>query len=426
MSSSQFASFEDDDFQERKSPVAKLLTLASIVGLVVLGSTFAANINLGGSQSIEFGQGVVQTTACSGNTQLGVLPQAKFVNSAGTGAWYFKSITVSNIPAGCEGSDFLISAYGSSSATPLALFDTTGTNVVVYHSSSGFLVGGGMSGYTVSSGSDSFTVTFTTPVAAADTVYKLTMQTGLHTVGVSEQCASNGQRSSGGACRVGDIGTGGGTIFYVSATAFTASGSACNTNCHYLEFAPKGWAPIADYPSDISNNGQIMGTRTNSNIDPILVWSEGAFAGQSAGSIAVGTAIGTGYSNTQQIKNNTLPNAHPERFGFTAVLAYSGAGGSSTTGQWFMPSADELNEVCKFIRGDTSGLGDSNVQCLRSVGTVNPIYGFGTTNEFYLSSTYDAANPGQAVGYHFEFFQNPLRGQYYATYGNSIRPVRVF
>lgn len=142
MTSRQFATFEDDDYQEPKSPLAKLLSLAAMVGLVLLGTTFAANINLGGSQSIEFGQGVVQTTACSGNTQLGVLPQAKFVNSAGTGAWYFKSITVSNIPVGCQGSDFQISAYGSSSATPLALFDTSGTNVVVYDSSNGFVIGG--------------------------------------------------------------------------------------------------------------------------------------------------------------------------------------------------------------------------------------------------------------------------------------------
>ncbi len=425
MTSRQIATFEDDDYQEPKSPLAKLLSLAAMVGLVLLGTTFAANINLGGSQSIEFGQGVVQTTACSGSTQLGVLPQAKFVNSAGTGAWYFKSITVSNIPVGCQGSDFQISAYGSSSATPLALFDTSGTNVVVYDSSNGFVVGGGMSGYTVSSGSDSFTVTFTNPVATADSVYKITMQSGIHTVGVSEQCASNGQRTSGGACRVGDIGTGGGTIFYVSATAFTVSGAPCNTNCHYLEFAPKGWAPIANYPNNITYNGQST-ARTNSDIDPIFVWSDGAFASQSAGSIAVGTAIGTGRSNTQQIKNNTTLGVHDERFGFTAVLAYAGASGTSTTGQWFIPSADELNELCKFVRGDTSGLGDSNVQCSRAVGTVNATYGFGTTNEFYLTSTYDAANPGQTIGYHFEFFQDPLKRQYYSSYGNSFRPIRVF
>ena len=424
----QLDHYEDYDqvFQTRKSPIAKLASFASIAILVVLGSTFAANINLGGSQSIEFGQGVVTTTACSGNTQLGVLPQAKFVNSSGTGTWYFKSITVTNIPLGCQGSDFIISAYGETNATPLALFDTTGTNVVVYDSASGFQVGGGMSGYTVSSGSDSFTVTFTNPVATTDTVYRITMQSGIHTVGVSEQCASNGQRLSGGACRVGDIGTGGGTIFYVSSTPFSATGAACHPNCRFLEFAPKGWASITDWPNNISYNGQITGSRTNANNDPILVWSDGNFTSQAAGSIAVGEVVGTGYNNTQQIKNNTPAGVHDERFGFNAALGYVGNSGTSTVGQWFLPSANELNELCKFARGDVSGLGDQSVQCSRTVGTLNPIYGFNTVGSFYLSSTYDAANPGQTVGYNLDFFTNPLRGQYYSSYGNPIRPVRTF
>lgn len=426
MSPSQFASFDDENFREPKSPFAKILTLAGIVGLVVLGSTFAANINLGGSQSIEFGQGVVKTTACSGNTELGVLPQAKFVNSAGTGAWLFNSIKVSNIPAACEGSDFIISAYGDTDATPLALFDTTGTNIVVYHSASGFQVGGGMSGYTITSGSDYFTITFTNPVATADSVYKITMQSGLHTVGISEQCASNGQRSSGGPCRVGDIGTGGGTIFYAASTPFTATGSACNTNCRYLEFAPKGWATLANVPNDISYNGSVVGARTNANVDPILVWSDGNFTGLAAGSIALGEVVGTGFRNTQQLHDNTPLGVHDERFGFIAALAYTGNSGSSTAGQWFMPSINELNELCKYIRGDISGLGDQSVQCSRTVGTLNPVYGIATAGSFYLSSTYDAANPGQTLGYNMDFFTNPLRNQYYSSYGNPIRPVRVF
>lgn len=416
----------DTVFQTRKSPLKKLATLASMAVLVILGTTYAANINLGGNQSIEFGQGVVKTTACSGDTQLGFLPQARFVNASGSGTFYFKSVTVSNIPVGCQGSDFLINAYGATSATPLALFDTTGTNVVVYDSSNGFQVGGGMSGYTVSSGSDSFTVTFTNPVATSDTVYRITMQSGVHTVGVSEQCASNGQRLSGGACRVGDIGTGGGTIFYVSATPFTATGAACAPNCRFLEFAPKGWASISDWPNNISYNGQITGARTNANDDPILVWSDGNFASQAAGSIAVGEVVGTGYNNTQQLKNNTPAGVHDERFGFNAALGYAGNSGTSTLGQWFLPSVNELNELCKFARGDMSGLGDQNVQCSRTVGTLNPIYGFNTVGSFYLSSTYDAANPGQALGYNLDFFTNPLRNQYYAAYGNPIRPIRAF
>ena len=35
-----------------------------------------------------------------------------------------------------------------------------------------------------------------------------------------------------------------------------------------------------------------------------------------------------------------------------AVLAYAG---NSTAGQWFIPSTNELNELCKYARGQTTG-----------------------------------------------------------------------
>lgn len=419
-----FAHFETD-FEERPATKwGKLIPISLIVAATVMGSTLAANISLGTSGSIEFGQGVLQTTACSGSTALTMTPKASFVNSAGGGAFYFKSITVSNIPLGCQGSDFRINAYDSSTAVALALYDSSETDIIVYDSASGFLVGGGKAGYTVSSGSDSFTVTFTVPVARTTMVSKLTIQSGIHTVGVSEVCGSNGLRSSGGSCRVGDIGSGGGTIFYVSATAFTATGSSCNTNCHYLEFAPKGWASLADWPNNISYNGQIISVRTDVNVDPILVYSDGNFTNNARSTIAVGTAIGTGYSNTQQLKNNTPQGVHDERFAFNAALAYAGNNGTNTTGQWFMPSLLELNELCKFARGQTSDLGDTTIECTRTGTSLNTSYGFSPT-ALYMSSTYGLQADGQVDGYFMDTHANPMRNLYYASYGNQFRPVRV-
>ena len=114
-----FAHFETD-FEERPATKwGKLVPISLIVAATVMGSTLAANISLGTSGSIEFGQGVLQTTACSGTTALTMTPKASFVNSAGGGAFYFKSITVSNIPLGCQGSDFRINAYDSSTAVAL-------------------------------------------------------------------------------------------------------------------------------------------------------------------------------------------------------------------------------------------------------------------------------------------------------------------
>lgn len=421
-----FADIEDNVEMTSPTRWGKLLSVGFLAATILLGSTLAANINLGTNGTVEFGQGIMQTTVCSGNTSLTMTPQASFVNSAGAGSFYFKSIKVSNIPIGCQGFDFQINAYDSTTATSLALYDTTGKNVIVYYSSGGFQVGGGLSGYTVASGADYFTVTFTVPVAVTSSVSRITIQSGLHAVQASEQCGSNGQRSSGGACRIGDIGSGGGTIFYVSSTAFTATGSPCGSNCHYLEFAPKGWASLAAVPNNISYNGQIMSARTDANIDPQLVWSDGNFAGQARSTIAVGTAIGTGYQNTQQIKNNTTLGVHDERFAFLAALAYGGNGGSSTAGEWFLPSLKELNELCKYARGQTSDLGNDTIECSPAQGALNAALGF-TAIQFYMSSTYGLQADGQVDGYFFYTGNNttPLKNLYYASYGNQFRPIRV-
>lgn len=51
--------------------------------LIALGSTFAANINLNNNQSVEFGQGVVQATAC--DEEVSITPYSNFVNLNGEG-----------------------------------------------------------------------------------------------------------------------------------------------------------------------------------------------------------------------------------------------------------------------------------------------------------------------------------------------------
>ena len=44
--------------------------------------------------------------------------------------------------------------------------------------------------------------------------------------------------ANGGVCALGDIGPGGGKVFYVSSSNFTSTGSDCGTACKYLEAAP--------------------------------------------------------------------------------------------------------------------------------------------------------------------------------------------
>ena len=118
------------------SILAFLLLLVG--GTYLVQTTLAANIALNSGSPIQFGQGVTATTACSGATNLTITPNSSFVNASGAGAHYFSSVTVSNIPSDCYGDDFTLNAYGNSSNTPLALFNSTSTNAVVYNNSGTF------------------------------------------------------------------------------------------------------------------------------------------------------------------------------------------------------------------------------------------------------------------------------------------------
>ena len=118
-------------------------------------------------------------------------------------------------------------------------------------------------------------------------------------------------------CQVGDIGPGGGKIFYVAPTTFTqlgATGLMCSTACKYLEAAPT------------SGTGAWTDAfyRWSGNIDTLIG--------------TTGTAIGTGYKNTLAIvaQSNTSDRAA------TVSRGYSGP---NSLRDWFLPSKDELNEL---------------------------------------------------------------------------------
>jgi hypothetical protein len=273
------------------------------------------------------------------------------------------------------------------------------------------------SGISISGDSTSFTLQFDTAeptIIASSSIFKFTVE------------SSNTSPIQPLLYQIGETGTGGGTIFYRSVAAFTATGAACGDNCHYLEFAPKGWASLSDWPNNIGGDGINLGARANVNEDPYLNWSDGAFAKTNPGSIAVGQNIGTGYQNTQQILSNTVTSGKSARFSFIAALNYAGAAGTSTTGQWFLPSIKELNELCKYARGQTSALGNTAVQCSKSGTTIDANLGFHAADEIYLSSSYGVAPNEFIAGYKINYGSDPSISQFYANWGGRVRPVRVF
>jgi hypothetical protein len=114
--------------------------------------------------------------------------------------------------------------------------------------------------------------------------------------------------------QVGDIGPGGGKVFYVATTTFT--GGASSAQCKYLEAAPT--------------------TGTSAWTDAAYVWS--GTTGTAIGATAQGTAIGTGYGNTIAM---VTQSSTASRAG-TISRAYRGP---NNLDDWYLPSKDELNQL---------------------------------------------------------------------------------
>ena len=96
-----------------------VLGIGLLAGVLGLGSTLAATINLGTGATVEFGQGISATTACDDSVT--VVPGSTFKNAAGTaGDFQLTSVTISGINsaandlltgAGCGGQTFILHAY---------------------------------------------------------------------------------------------------------------------------------------------------------------------------------------------------------------------------------------------------------------------------------------------------------------------------
>ncbi|CAB4730067.1 unannotated protein [freshwater metagenome] len=365
-----------------KSFQSILVAITLVVGGgFFLQTTLAGNITINSSGPVEFGQGKSATAACSGANVLTLTPRATFENVSGAGSHKFSSLTVSGVPVGCQGSDFTIRAYGSSSSTPLALFNTSSTTAVIYYSGTGFARGIGGTGMTVDSGSGTFTITFNTPVALATNVSKLTLESGAHT---NFTCVTDN------SCELLGAGPGGGVIFYYSPTSFTC-GEARDRNCNYLEVSPNGW---------------------NGGADPGLHGCYGSGAGSHEGSFV----FGEGAYNTVGLRTGCYDryswgydlNQTAEK----VVQRYTNAGYSD----WFIPSKPELNELCKYARGQTTG--NTAVAC-DSSGTLKA----GFTGGVYLSTS-----TTEAMKYRHDIWFNDATQTYLHGYDDQqlVRPIRAF
>jgi len=383
-----------------------LLFFSVLVTFLGLRTVLASNITTNGGNPINFGQGVTTVTSCSGKESIIITPKVSFVNNSKTAdAFYFSSVTVANIPATCYGKDFQLNAYDSNGTTsPLALFNTTQKDVVIYNNNGEFSAAKGSTAglEIITNSTSSFTVIFTEPVALSTSVFAVTLQSTSHS---ASNCLQDGMD-----CLIGQTGPGGGIVFYYDpqgfncGSTFTATGSLLKNKCHTLEAAPRNWYYSLD------PNCEWAYCKIPDN-DPALYWavSVGSIPGVNPtqtsvpafhGLNATGSQMGIGFANSEAIIDQMGPfDPQKNSYAAGAARAYLGNGFND----WYMPSWAELEQLC----------------ALKGVG------GF-VQNVTYLSSTEARDDFYSSILFSGDELYNFGGNGYFKSWHDFVRPIRAF
>jgi len=246
-----------------------------------------------------------------------------------------------------------------------------------------------------------------------------------------EQWANNGQGgwvcsrsitwardSAARVYNIGDIGPGGGLVFYID----SASGLR-------YEMAPKNWNdptnPTGVDPTNawITNVAKCYASGSitdNQNCQANNLYPETTSGAQTA-SMAAATAIGMGSANTDAIiARMAAGSVSSSDYAAGLASAYASGGYSD----WFLPSKDELNAMCYYSR-NLSASPDPTVNCYGSAGTTQDgtfaagTYGF-ASGGYWSSSQLDADDAwGQLLGDGSQSFA-------FKSVALRVRPVRSF
>jgi hypothetical protein len=236
-------------------------------------------------------------------------------------------------------------------------------------------------------GATAYTVTATNATGSATRTFTLTVTSVVYTVG--------------------QAGPGGGTIFYVAPTPF-ACGPTRSATCTYLEAAPSRWNRDEHSYADPSRrwaNTTYQNTTVNNATSP---------------ETATATAIGWGYRNTRAIilQGNSDTATSAAALADSHTVTVSGV----AYDDWYLPSKDELNQMCKWQRGITGAdLTTLTTACTGGTlnsGTGSP--GFVGGVYYWSSSDYSASKAWTQVFYDgFQFGDDK-------NYTRYVRPVRAF
>ena len=152
---------------------------AVLLALPLIGTTLAASISINTTNTIQFGQGVVQATAC--DQDVTVAATTSFANASGAGSFNVDTITLSGISADCALKTFLVRAYDTTTATPSTIASSSPTTALTFIAGSAFCTIASQNFTTYSctgSGSGPYSIAIKVPVTlSAASVYKFTLET---------------------------------------------------------------------------------------------------------------------------------------------------------------------------------------------------------------------------------------------------------
>ncbi len=313
----------------RFKPLPLILVIGAMAGFVALSSTLAANIDINTGAPIEFGQGVAQTAAC--DNAITVTPISTFVNGDSGGAFNFSGITLTGLDTtdqagpseGCAGKTFTIKIYDDNGD----LLDPTYS--ITVGSSAFTSPDGNTSGNNFGEEFSSVTLTFDSADIAATDVYRITIESAVAEVVVPPTVYT-----------VGETGPGGGIIFYISEAAFTSTGSECNTNCHYLEVAPANWSSHNEEEYYKYSDYELASQTETTGNESGFTWERDSWR------------IGAGMGNTLLL---AAENTASISGNIASKVAQAYPASDSSAGQWFVPSMNELNELCKYANSLPTG-----------------------------------------------------------------------
>ena len=338
------------------------------------GVVAATNISINSAIPVSLGAGYSLATSCDEN----VTVKALTAPDAATGQFYVATIALSDVDQ-----------------TPVTGCGYRNAEVALK-------INGQMTyaSWTIVPSTTGDTFSFTSATVSISNKYAQTVLTPFQADGLTNVAV----KMSGSGYQVGDIGPGGGRVFYASTTGFncgpsyTATGSPYNFKCYYLEAAPT--------------------TGANAWTDAAYVWSGNTTTvvnNASAPETATATAIGWGYRNTLAM---VLQDATANKAG-TISRAYRGPNNLS---DWYLPSYDELNQMCKWAKGVDWG-SDATVCAGGTINTGAGAAGFG--NYDYWSSSDRGTGYGDYARY--QWFPTGFQGQTAKSITTLyVRPVRAF